>query len=300
MQEQTIIQFPHPGGEHSLKTGIEWNTGGHFRKYLKVKGTYLEDLVSHPINEVIYFWGEWEAQSEAIKTNNKPPLPTLIFEPFYKLIPLNGTNTDPFIFGEQFYFSLCKQGHYPCLRELNKGDIILFGSGKQNKFVLDTVFVIKDWEEYTNDNHEIFNNNTFPKTLRDVTLSRIYSKGVSYPKEIEKDPNCGICLPKSCDNEEDNKPTDGNKKYRIYRAAMFEDRDKFNGIFSYSPCLPHPVGLDGFKRPIILHNSISDNLTQGLKIIKSQNAVKFWKEIANKVLNTRCKLMIKNEMPKHL
>ena len=60
---KTIIQFPHPGSEHNAKTGTKWNTGAHKRKYLKVAGSYLKNLSSKPIDDTVYFWGEWEAPS---------------------------------------------------------------------------------------------------------------------------------------------------------------------------------------------------------------------------------------------
>lgn len=40
-------------------------------------------------------------------------------------------NTDPFVFGENFYYTNCKQQRfYRILRTLNNGSIIIYGSEK--------------------------------------------------------------------------------------------------------------------------------------------------------------------------
>jgi hypothetical protein len=57
-------------------------------------------------------------------------------------------NTDPFVFGERFLYSCCKQlrhnGTATYLRELQRGDVILFGSHQHGAFVLDTVLVVAE------------------------------------------------------------------------------------------------------------------------------------------------------------
>ena len=78
---KAIIQFPHPGSEHTAKTGQEWNTGSHHRKYMKVNGDYLETLNLKPKKDNVYFWGEWEAQSKILYSadNENPCFPKNIF-----------------------------------------------------------------------------------------------------------------------------------------------------------------------------------------------------------------------------
>jgi len=74
MKMKTIIQFPHPGREHTAKSGTKWNTSIHKRKYMKVKGLYLKNLSSKPIDDTVYFWGEWEASSSVTPiVGNTPP-----------------------------------------------------------------------------------------------------------------------------------------------------------------------------------------------------------------------------------
>ena len=62
-------------------------------------------------------------------------------------------NTDPYVFGKSeldtsFYYCCCKQiseGEKTAMQELKIGNIILFGSYKDDEeFWLDTVFVVAD------------------------------------------------------------------------------------------------------------------------------------------------------------
>ena len=48
-------------------------------------------------------------------------------------------NTDPFVFGDTFYYTCCQRKR---LFGPEKGDIILFGSCKNGKVLIDTVFVV--------------------------------------------------------------------------------------------------------------------------------------------------------------
>lgn len=293
-----IIQFPHPGSEHNEKTGSAWNKGSHKRKYIKFKGSYLDDLLSEPINNDIYFWGEWEAQSQCIQIErNKSPLPKYIFEPYYQTKSAK-TNTDPFVFGNQFYYCICKQGHYPSLRNLKPGDIILFGSNLKSNFVLDTVFVIKDYDEYQIGDIKNLKSK-FNSTFYDITLMPLVSSKQVECKEIIAD-NKGNCLPACGDNKNDDNPTINNSTYRIYRAAMYDDRDQFGGIFSYAPCSPEPTGNKGFARPIINPPYISQGLNQGIKIIDHRTNESVWNEVTSMILSQGLKLMIKTELPLNL
>ena len=141
-----IIQFIHPGKEHGKKSGTQWWTGTHMRKYMKVSGSFVNGINENIQNtDELYFWGEWESESykETIKSGIENG-PKYIFSPYYRLpFVENAANTDPFMFGNQFYYCFCKQGHYTSLRNLNNGDVMLFGSAKNKKFVLDSVVVIK-------------------------------------------------------------------------------------------------------------------------------------------------------------
>jgi hypothetical protein len=79
--------------------------------------------------------------------------PHHIFSPYYQR-PASYhrlQNTDPFVFGERFLFTICQQ-HTATgptqLRFLERGSVILFGSSVGRRFVLDTVFVVSRWIDH--------------------------------------------------------------------------------------------------------------------------------------------------------
>jgi hypothetical protein len=73
----------------------------------------------------------------------RPGLPTVLHEPYWETPPPGyRQNTDPWVFGDQFIYSNCKQHPLPSLRDLPVGSLVLFGSARQPDFVLDTVFVV--------------------------------------------------------------------------------------------------------------------------------------------------------------
>ncbi len=300
---KTIIQFPHPGVEHSSKNGAKWNSGFHKRKYLKIEGTYLKDISSKPIDDTIFFWGEWEAQSHVLPiTQKQKNYPKNIFIPYYQL-PNAKANTDPFIFGNQFYYCICKQGHYPSLRNLDSGSIIFFGSHKDGNFVLDTVFIVKDFIEYEVENIQKIKD-SFNDVFFNVSLLPLNNITPVEPKYIIEDKNNSGCnVPINGDDNNDYKPichTADNLKYRIYRAVMYDDRNDFEGMFSYAPCLPNTIGKIGFSRPEICQSqSVNCKLTQGIKISYNLNTKQVWNEITQQVLSQGLNLMIKTDLPKN-
>ena len=292
-----IIQFIHPGHEHTPVTGVHWNNGEHRRKYLQVTGQYLENLDMHPQNDLLYFWGEWEAQSLVTTiAGNQLHMPQFVFQPYYQL-PHGYANTDPFIFGNQFNYCFCKQPHYPTLRELNRGDIILFGSCQQKKFVLDTIFVVKDWLDYGISEINTLNYDDAFFQVSLMPISNAFNvERFAQQKAIISNEN--FCVPICGDDEDDNLPTDEPKKYRIYLAAMYEDREDFNGIFSYAPCLPQKnKGQNGFARPPVTLDVITDNLTQGIRISHINNSEEIWKNITKQVIKDGLCLLVSSELP---
>lgn len=151
-----FVQFPHPGPEHQpdAENFKDWNRGTHKRKFLKGHGRYVKD--NREFNDDIAFWGEWEPQSRVIKSYRdvKTDDPACLYEPYYESVDdkLKCQNTDPFVFGEQFYYTACRQHHNKKptqLRYLNRGSVILFGSCLHSRFVLDTVFVVAGHIDHT-------------------------------------------------------------------------------------------------------------------------------------------------------
>ncbi len=144
-----FVQFPHPGREHrprppAIGTVMDFNVGDHKRKFLRADGAYLVD--GRREEGAFCFWGEWEAPSRVLDMWPKDgALPRFLHEPIYR--PPTGPkyqNTDPFVFGERFLYTNCKQLSIGWLRQLPAGSLVVFGSGTSEGFILDTVFVVGD------------------------------------------------------------------------------------------------------------------------------------------------------------
>lgn len=189
-KNQGVIQLMHPGGEASRGKRVHiteyylrgWNISGcHNRKYMYATGDYLEGGKLHT-NETIHFWGEWEPESickaishkkESPKTLHKPIFIegkdrkngiNILGEHFSLETGNNRLNTDPFVFGDTFYYTCC---HKKQLSGLSKGDILLFGSVKKKpctKFLLDTVLVVDNTDVKVNGGF-IKNNRIFYETV---------------------------------------------------------------------------------------------------------------------------------------
>ncbi len=160
-----IIQFIHPGPEHSFDKHVngimhkEWNSYKHKRKFCLANGEYLDKDNINKKGEFM-FWGEWEPPSYVDLTNQNSPLPKYIHTPYLpinddeKIIDTSSQNTDPCVFGNYFKYFLCQQirsnGKLTQMTNLDKGDMILFGSRKNKSFIIDTVFVIDDTIEVIN------------------------------------------------------------------------------------------------------------------------------------------------------
>ena len=107
---------------------------------------------------------------------HKNDIPQYVHYEFYEEKENRGReNTDPYIFGDTFYYCCCKQtsrktGKPKYLQtDLAKGSLILFGCKLKDKFLLDTVFVVKDVIQYFTCSTD---NLYFGKVLAD--LSRTY------------------------------------------------------------------------------------------------------------------------------
>lgn len=150
-----VVVFYHPGGEVLTQNvpNCGWTVKKHGRKYMLTSGRILDSNCAHPIEtKELYFWGEYEAPTSRLQlcAQSSRQLPqylhtlTLPVPPS----PRRGVhlNTDPFVFCDDFVFSNCQQvgtgGVKRNVQNLQRDDIILFGSRLDNNFVLDTVFVV--------------------------------------------------------------------------------------------------------------------------------------------------------------
>ena len=153
------IQLNHPGNQKPFKLGNgyriignntirEWsNDIAHFRKFIQNNGYFLNGLNDlEPTKTELYFWGEWEGYSffNPFARNDFRKLPNGLHKPFHSSVNKGGQNTDPYIFGEEFKYCVCKQKGR--LTSLVLDDLILFGTvlPSINKFYIDTVFVVNN------------------------------------------------------------------------------------------------------------------------------------------------------------
>ncbi len=258
MPDNCFVQFIHPGGEHVPEDGRvkRWNTWPHRRKFLLQRGTYLENEMPHTAD--LMFWGEWEPESAVVKTFDhwNRELPHYLYQP-YIVLPTAGNwlqNTDPFVFGDQFHYTCCQQwanGRPTQLRHLDKGAVVLFGSCiARSVFVIDTVFVVDHWIDYSVDTRDHVRDHVSP-TYYDATLARV-SAGWSY---------------------------------RLYFGATI-DRP-VRGMYSFFPCLPYTEQPRGFARPTIqLDGVITDTLTQGKRLNQGcslDRAATLWRQVRDQV-----------------
>lgn len=158
-----MIQFPHPIWEDRADIrGVKpWNRSAHKRNFIVLPGEAIVAKGDEPKRfEDISFWGEWEPEAKIVKhfdEADSPITPRRLIAPLFpKDMPeSNGDhccgNTDPFVFGEHFKYSNCRQyfrGRPNRLQYLLAGSLILFGGIYQHDFWLDTVFVVKDKLKY--------------------------------------------------------------------------------------------------------------------------------------------------------
>ena len=81
---------------------------------------------------------------------------------------------------------------------------------------------------------------------------------------------------------------------------MYHEKENFEGMYSFVPCIAGSRGENGFERPrIVLPNVISNEQNQGIKLFDTQNAKIIWENIKNQVFNNhqRLDLMINCDLP---
>ncbi len=262
-----VVQLPHPGPEHNPgNRDIQpWNVRDHGRKFLRSSGRYVARN-GRPREAELVFWGEWEPPSRIIERwEREHSLPRFLHEPVWQHLPpgQQPQNTDPWVFGNSFRYSNCRQASSPALQRLEPGSVILFGSTIAGEFVIDTVFVVKD------DGKKFCPNNP-PRT----------------------DEGFRICVVESL------RATDGNTSFTLYRGATYEDR--INGMFSFVPCRRADAPELRFPRPPIqLDGYINPNSWRGPRVIPaSQTDVRQqWTRVRKQVLDADCLLGISFPTP---
>jgi len=141
----SIILLPHPYGERlptKNQTHMGWPLNDkHARKFLRSRGEWV---TKHSVRRKGYleFWCEYEAPTFCEFIENKNDLyPHAVQEPDPDF-GAPGLNTDPWVFHPGFVWSVCR--HASVRKEINPGDVVLFGSSIRGEWYLDTVMVIKE------------------------------------------------------------------------------------------------------------------------------------------------------------
>lgn len=281
-----FVQFIHPGGEHYPTYGkaCEWNSGDHKRKFIAQKGSYLNGDEVKMDN--LMFWGEWEPQSNTEQIlSPKQYGPRYFHNLYYTMSDIkeeNGPgvcgdgeyfqNTDPFVFGESFLYSNCKQLGKKGLQHLDRGSVILFGSHIQWSFVLDTVFVVDHYETLDGRFKETLKDKV-SEAFMDVTASRLLYSATT--------------------------------PFRLYFGATH--KKPLFGMYSFFPCLPYAQESNGFARPrIVLDGFLTPSLKQGQRfnineVHKNIDIVRsLWGMVAEQVKEQGLALGIKAMMPEKI
>lgn len=264
MKEAFVVQFPHPGIEHQPKSDtMAWNLGSHARKFMVAHADYREPGGEAHSGKIV-FWGEWESQSRVSKRWNKAePLPTYLHEPLLNDPPEEKPrqNTDPWVFGERFYYSNCKQltnngQTVTALQRLTDGSLILFGSSRDDRFILDTVFVIgRRRGTYTPRDHDHLE---VSDAFRLATLESLTTLDSDFL----------------------------DSQLTLYDGATPEA--PFEGMFSFVPCLPHDGDGPRFARPAIqlpgMINPASKMSPNGSKVPRPLTEVReAWETVVSQV-----------------
>lgn len=281
-----FVQFIHPGQEHQPDSaaGRSWNTDAHRRKFLIHPGRALASRDATPQAGNLLFWGEYEPPTRLVKTfaDPLPRGPRFLFAPapvpFYEHTPPL-MNTDPFVFGDCFFYSICKQNRKSgpsALQRLERGSVILFGSGQgRTQFVVDTVFVVADYVDWSMSNYRETLQDIVPPEYFHATLEPIVYEARYWQSAM-------------------------NSTFRLYFGATVEK--PVAEMFSYFPCRPADQSEPrGFARPAVRYPGIiTDNLTQGQRMNPQQDlaAVQaLWREMTDQVLAQGLQLGIQAELP---
>lgn len=279
VDELAFVQLPHPGGEHgpdpdnpSLK---RWEHGDHEhrRKFMRAAGSWRDDLESAPRVGEIVFWGEWEAGSAvSIVADRCAAGPTWEHNPFFegpRDAPRGviAQNTDPFVFGERFLYTFCRQPRNRRLRQLAPGSLILFGSKKNSSFVLDTAFVVADHVDHNRDTYAKLAGPRTNEVFRATTLEPMYA-------------------------------WDKTRGGRLYFAATVNE--PIGGMFSFVPCLPAQDGRT-FARPVVelpeLVKPTGAMQARTTRVGALEELTEIWNRVVDQVLEAGLALGTRVELP---
>ena len=155
-----VFLLPHSAEERRLPRGASrcpWALANepHARKFLECEGRWLPDLSSKPSNGNLRVWCEYEAPTTVVSLappNREYPrwLHHIDLSALQAVVSSGKTrrhlNTDPWIWDRGFVWSVCRhftpsKNFRADVAAIEAGDIVLFGSAFNSKWVLDTVLV---------------------------------------------------------------------------------------------------------------------------------------------------------------
>lgn len=255
-----FVQFPHPGREHgeSEPGHMKWNFGAHRRKFLCSSGMARRGADKKDERAELAFWGEWEPPSRVGRiAEPETDGPKWFHRPYQiALQSARGyANTDPYVFGERFLYSNCRQGLPGArMRFLAPGTVILFGSQLHGDFVIDTVFVVSRGTNYKATEARESLAGCTDEAFRAVTLDPIAANL----------PGCN---------------------FRLYEGAT--PNTAVDGMFSFAPCRLLRDAPHGFPRPVISLPEISGALARNYRCtpITLGRGRELWGEVVKQVLS---------------
>lgn len=250
-----LIQFMHPGNEPDERPPAAklWNTGDHRRSFLLGNGMYADARGQGEVPASLLFWGEWEAPSTTHAVALGPARAVHVpGNPGREQIP-GAQNSDPFVFDGPFLYACCKQvrrnGSATYLRDLKRGDVILFGSHVAGSFVLDTVFVVRASVLYSASSPDPELVQRVPRAFVEATLKPLA------PHIVEDctPQQSATCAPEEWGDEDEARwgeaPSRGPAtEFRLYWGAT--PSEPVDGMFSFAPASIHQTGhVTAFARP---------------------------------------------------
>jgi hypothetical protein len=273
-----FIQFPHPGSEHPRPAGgrrawASWDTD-HARTFLLSAGTYRSSIEGDDQRADLAFWGEWEGPAEVhADLPGGSELPTWIARPVPTWAPRDTAvaprqNTDPFVWGPAFAYTACRQPKSPMLRGLGRGSVLLFGSVRARRFVLDTLFVVAGWIDHERLDYLDELDGTATREHFEATLHPWYGLG-------------------------------DEKRFRYYLGAT--PQNPVDGMFSFAPSRPYDGPSSGFVRPSIdLPDVVSPRNARQVRANDHLAPDRFpalWRSVAAQVLEQGCMLGTRFDLP---
>jgi hypothetical protein len=270
------VQFPHPGGEHNPRIEtMPWNVEDHRRKFLQTRGRHL-DKVGRLTRAELVLWGEWEPPSDVVRRwPSSGRLPRALHRPSWGVPHGAGfrQNTDPWVWGDEMFYSCCKQTVGPenrptSMQGLTPGSVICFGSTIDREFCLDTVLVVASSDPWV------------AADADEIDASEAFL-------------NCTVASVATS--------PEANVAFTLYRGATIDN--PVGGMFSFVPARLADDANPRFPRPAVelpgLINPASRQSTWGSKRPLSIGAVRdAWCDVRDQVLDAGLELAVALDTPR--